>query len=1216
MSSTSFDPLTQDLQGLHSIEASAGTGKTYTIALLWLRLICEEGLPVERVLVSTFTRAATAELRDRLRQGLLEVLSAIEAPAQAGGAVGVMVRRILDGHHGRPALSPEALRLRVRRALSDFDLAPISTIHGFCSALIARHCLELGADPDADLVESSSVTLERMVVDELIRAATTTSAPVENCVSAAMAIAQEAGISDESLELPVVLGSADAAAWSQARQAVIDSAAGAVQRITNKSVRNAVQTRIDEIQFHTILTAEAVGIFSQKLQKESGKKNDSGWFAATHAPAIAEQAPEFFHACEQARQTARDIHNDLWCRLVQRVREDYPAAKARLGERSFDDLLFTVLQALQSPRGNELAQALRQRFQAVMVDECQDSDAVQIQVFRRLFAGDAVGQTAAPTRCFLVIGDPKQSIYRFRGADLASYRSLSALALPAASMDTNWRSDAPLVAAIDQLYQNHHADFADSANTQPIAYVPVSASPDHQQPRIRDPWLAQHPPCAAASQQALLGLFSSNDKARPAKADLAAQCAAECQRLLQQKVQIEDRHSHQWRDIQADDIAIIAGTRGDLNQVRRALQRLGIPSQFSGRGLGSVLASDEARDLQVWLDCLAASEAAGSDLLNHLLAWAATPLMACSASDCFHLAQDPARQAALADSCRRQAAALQRQGPLPVLLRLLNKQDRLQRCLQRHGGERQITNWRHVADLLQAAWASRAHAARNAAGCADALMALMAEALHQPDHSVERLETDLSAVQLVTTHGCKGLEYPVTFCPFLWQQKSRSKRRSDMQVAIARTSAGSALALRGAESFEERQKIAMAQQDEEEQRLCYVALTRARHRCYLGLAAVADSRGGHENGAHRSALARLLGLDKCDPAGELIIPLAQWREHLQRLLPLVEPLDDEPDSSPQASPPATLTELDLVMPPDLSWASYVPPRIASFSGLAHSSRQEVVHNRDEDEDDLAPRKQAGLFAHCGDGVALGNRVHNLLEAVIGNRAELDTVLPPLEAGQDAERSTRQQHLRQALQTVLDTPFCFIDESTPASLYDRREQAFAEMHFLLPVADLRPADLAAALLADPAMQDNESRRAWAEQIGAWSFQRLQGFLQGFIDLTVRDQHGRWWVLDYKTNQLPAYDWAHCEASMLHSHYLLQGRLYLLALHRHLRHHLDGYDPAQHLGGCAYAYVRGFDPAQPGQGLWQERVAVSAILALDACCTGHPSPTPQATLGASA
>ncbi len=1207
MSAPVFDPTLQPLTGAHALEASAGTGKTYAITLLWLRLILEERLPVDSILVCTFTKAATAELRERLlaalrRARLLTSDLCRDKPPEGSAAhdgcrtdrvdvsdedpIARIVKRLYDKDPER------AYEQELAMAESAFDLAPISTIHGFCTSLIARHTLELAADPDVELIESCNDLLDLLVGDCLMQLADDAPMDVGEATAFARDVAREAGIPDEGVLRPRIIG-AEAAAQAEARirnqRQDIESLFDDRTRVSHGSTRKAGLQRLNAFCAGEVPADLPDGV-TRALK--------------THKPSVLDDMQLLMDAARH------DSRNQARCRLLDIARRSLAGQKRLAGVRTYDDLLITVRDALADPASQAaLAEAVRRRYRAVIIDECQDSDGVQIDVFRRLFLNPSQRTTAAPTSSFIAIGDPKQSIYRFRGADLASYRGLIAAAHLAAPMRTNWRSDGALIAALDRCYRQQ-PEFADASTGAPIQYVPVEAPAHTPAVRLQDPG-----PFAEGVQPAdcaLVGLWSDSSNRYVAQHDLADQVALECRRLLGAEVCLIDRTTDRYRRLQAGDLAILASNRRQLGLVRRALTGLGIPCQQAGRGMGSVLDSDEAQDVLFWLDALSATEQGSGAELSRLLAFAATPLLGYTPTRCEALAEDPLLQTTLADRCRRQARILRQQGPLTALVRLLAETDLRTRVLSSAPGERAFTNWRHLGQLLQEQWAA---GRRDPAGLVQAFGRLLADHDAAADETEMRLETDQPAVQLSTIHGSKGLEFPVVFCPFAWQVDSRQTRKNRKKVAVVRHRGGTVLDA-GTQELNKHIEQELEQEDEEQQRLLYVALTRARYRCYVGLAPVDSGGSQHRNGAEASSLAALLQLPAADKSG--------WRAAFARCLPLLQNLLAPGCTASGNSTGAPTVRPELTEPPVVDCWRGSLWRTVSYSSLS-AGDQALALTRDYDEEadgDTATRSlDPGLLDQLGSGAALGDRIHGWLEQVIGKRRCLDDIL----ASQGGARDL----YRERLDIVLDTPLWLpgvtqrrpgLAEERPGAtgplpgatgplpaatgplpgaperlptLRDLSTHAITELHFLLPVAECDPERLSQALIQDPLIRADPRRTAWARGVAAWPFSRLRGFLQGYIDLVCQWQD-RWFVIDYKTNMLTDYRPATCEQAMLDHHYLLQGRLYLIALHRHLCHHLQDYDAATHLGGIGYLFVRGF----PVAGCWGETPGPEAVGALDA------------------
>jgi exodeoxyribonuclease V beta subunit len=1134
-----FDPLAQDLCGAHSIEASAGTGKTYSITLLWLRLIVERNLRVDEILVTTFTNAATAELKDRLLASLRRAITAANGHADDSPEAKIVAQS-----------TDKDLASRLESALSNFDLAPIYTIHGFCQSMISRQAIELGADPDVELVDQCDDILGQIVDDEQMRRAGSEIFDRATMLRVAKVVAGN----PLGTIPPAIDGEALSARCEKMLAALVKQIEGLKM---NKASLAAILRQIDE--------ACASG---EKPQFSSAQKSALGDLLAPLEAALKQVV-----ALHKAAGAA------AYYPLAGVIRREFPKRKSEANLRSYDDILLTVHRALKSP-ASPLAVEVRKRFRAAIVDECQDSDEIQIGIFKKLFLHRDVVS-------FLVIGDPKQSIYRFRGADLASYRALAGQAVQSPEMKTNHRSDKPLVDAINRIYEGREAfDECSAAATSgdaPQGTVGILSAPESTQ--VERPSSGETPhthhtaaapiryiPVGAATREArifdprmdmpLVVQWSGHGDRAAARWDLADQLALECRRLLDENVEIAYAQSRERRRVRASDIAVLCSTNGDLSMVRQALQRRGVPCQQAGRGLGLVFESAEAMDVLAWLEALLAAERR-ADGLPGLLVFCATPLCGMPADKLPDIESDALAQAAHFDALSRELSDLRWHGPLPLLLRRIA--DELPRVLGHRDGERMLTNWRQLGVLLQNEWM----AGRLSAGDLSRwLKRAMGRGGAGSDEHMMKLETDLPAVQLSTIHSSKGLEYPLVFCPFLWAVKSMAKR-GRIPPAVLRTPSGTVLDL-GSEKFAAHIASALKQEDEEQQRLLYVALTRARHRVYLGLAPVDEGRGNHANGAEKSELAKLLGLSE--------IEKSRWLERLNELA-LIPPTTGGP--APSESAPAEPQASALAEPPELPDVRRWPNlRCTSYSSLARSAHEEEslpVRDRDEDALQDVPASRDGLLGGLGSGNTLGTEVHRILEEILGNGKPPKEVLASL------------PDWRKPVDTILSTPLKLGGNTIRLTEVKR----LAEMHFLIPAnGRFSPAALSDALLADPLIAGDPARNEWARGLAGWSFAALHGYLQGYMDL-VFEHRGRWYVADYKSNRLVGYAPAQLEGAMLGSAYLLQSRLYTVALHRHLRRNLAGYSYADHVGGSAWLFLRGF----PDHGVWFECPDEMAVETLD-------------------
>ncbi len=1128
-----FNAEFQPLRGAYSIEASAGTGKTYSITLLWVRLLVEEGLRVDEILVSTFTKAATGELKERLLSALRSAhgvalqLAAGSIPADAPET------RILNKHIHDSQEPAHSVAERLAAALSSFDLAPISTLHSFCQGLFARHAMELGTDPGQTVVQDTATHLLPLFHDELLRLSDLNTAIDIQALSRTA----QAAVQNPDARL---LG------WDPSSDADFEN-------LTSTLIAH-VRSALEKGGHASSLAKLREGLAALEAGHPPDKLTPAqGRILGDHGTELWEQ----FLKIGQVRERSRALN------VAQNLRTRFDAARQAAAIRSFDDLVRNVRDALDATHGanGKLAAAVRARLRAAILDECQDSDFAQIHVLSTVF-------NHSDTVSLLVIGDPKQSIYRFRGADLASYRNLTSQTLSAPVMTVNHRSDPALIHAINHLYGEDFAFPDEGPLEKRVRYVKVT--PAAREDRIHDP-----------ARQALVVQWSPHTQREKALRHLAAAAAAECQRLLHAGIQIADRKTGHLRTITPGDVAFLASNLRELRLLREHLNGLQIPSELSGRGLGSVFDTPEANDLLIWIECLQSLQTRG-DLLPKLLAFSATPLSGIAPGRIPELRCDPAFQAETCDRLRMELEWLERSGPLPALLKRLETAAVITAHLPFADGERRLTNWRQTGTLLQ----QQFHAGTRTAA---ALARWLARAIATPNsadpgESQMRLETDRPAVQLLTIHGSKGLEFPVVFCPFLWKVPDPGYREKSCTAPLVRTEDEWVLDT-GSHKFLQNRDRALLQEDHEEHRKLYVALTRARHRLYLGLAPVA-SKKTPAGGAEPSPLIQLPGLGLAGLSPEDWLAALNALKFLQ-VLPASVPTTALPAIS---NPGEVLLGVPQNDSPQLRFGG-VPHRVSSFSSLSKSGHESVPlreHNPGPEEDEL-PASQDLLEPLKLSGTGLGTWIHGVLEDYLGNQKSLAEAL--------ANGPVTEENAVLALETILTTPVP-LPGGGAVSLDAIRDSCVTEMQFHLPVGHLNPRMLSDALLKDPAIADNPDRRLWATQLALLGFHEFTGFLQGFIDL-IFEHEGRWYVVDYKSNRLDSYSANRIEQAMRDSLYLLQARLYAVALHRHLSVHLPDYDPEHHFGGVIYLFLRGL----PAAGFWSEKPSPQALTQLSAVFNLH-------------
>ncbi len=803
--------------GVTLLEASAGTGKTFTIAGLFLRLLLEERLTIGQILVVTFTEAATAELRGRIRdrlaagrnllRGLLEPDSP-DAELLLSGADDARKERLA----------------RLEAALEQFDEAAVFTLHGFCRRVLQERAFESRTLFDVEL-EPDPTRLWRETADNfwrrhfygapvrqvlLARYCEVTADSLHRLLRAHVNQAEARVISrDSQRDWREVMAEAEAAfdavvaAWHRGRrdiEACFGDTGGAWGNTPyNRSDRvdpmlARVAALLDEREV-SLGAMETLMAFRQSVLDGKLNRKKKGTAVPQHP---------FFAACDVLASSLEV----LGARLRHAFLEQAPAELARLKERDrqmgFDDLLAGVAGALAGPSGPPLARLLRQRHRAALIDEFQDTDPLQWRIFEQVFG---TGE------CHLyLVGDPKQAIYSFRGADVFAYLRARETADREFTLDVNWRSERRLVEAVNGLFENHPSPFA----TPEIRFRPVSAGGKTDEASFTEG--DRRPPPLH------VWFWDAEREGVGRKADqherIAEGVADEIVRLLGGSCRLGER------SLVPGDIAVLVDQHSEAARMAAALSRRGVPSVQQTQE--SVFATTEAREVQSLLEALTEE---GRD--RNRRAVLASALVGLTAEALDRMRTEEAEWERWLESMNRWAGIWVRDGFLYLFETVLRECGTRRRLLSRSDGERRLTNFLHLAELLQQEAVRERLTPRALLDWLSAQRAHAGEGGATAQESLLRLERDAAAVQLVTLHRSKGLEYPVVFCPFLTRQPKRH-RNSGEEVLFHDPDDGRALKHDvGSERQEENRDRMHGERLAENLRLLYVALTRARNRCYL-----------------------------------------------------------------------------------------------------------------------------------------------------------------------------------------------------------------------------------------------------------------------------------------------------------------------------------------------------------------------------------------------
>ena len=1063
--------------GVTVLEASAGTGKTFTIAALAARYVAA-GVPLDRLLMVTFTRMATGELRERVRERLVSAEQGLErALAGAPPEDDAVVRLLASGTESEVRTRRE----RLARALAGFDAATIATTHGFCQEVLGGLGVVGDVEPDTTFLEDISDLRQEVVEDLYVR------------------------------------------------------------------------------RFH---------------------RHGSPQFGFTQALEIARAAIDNPDAPIEPADAPEDSIAAMRVRLATVARSELEARKQRMAVMTYDDLLTRLERTLAGPGGPEAGARLRARYRVVLVDEFQDTDPVQWRIMETAFGTGEV--------TLVLIGDPKQAIYAFRGADVYAYIDAARTAGARHTLRTNWRSDQDLLDAYDALFG------AAKLGHEGIVYRRIRAAPENRRPRLSGapdpvPLRVRVVDRDAPSVGTTRGGYARTGAARE---HVARDVAADIVSLLRSGATIEG-----CGRVRPGHIAVLVKTNRNAARIRDALEEVAVPAVINGAG--SVFGTDAARE---WLRLLEAIERpaypprARSAALTAFLGWTTEQVAG---------ADDDAWEA-VHRRLHHWARVLRAKGVASLTEGITLEEGLPGRVLALADGERRLTDLRHVAELLHAAATTEQMGAT-------ALTAWLRERVleaareNSDEERSRRLESDAEAVQVLTVHRSKGLEFPVVYYPDLWEPSPTPRSDSPAPVVFHDAEGRRTIDV-GLEGPQWRDHVAKTVEEQrgEDLRLAYVALTRARHQAVVWWAGSMPSRD--------SALTRLLFSrdDEGNVAASArslpsdIEATARFRE-LQAAAPgcvsvsgsVVQGIDRW-EGTPAASAVLSASSFDRSL--DWWWrrTSYSDITAGTYEARVTSEPEEPVV---EDEGALfgpsvgtgrdleALRGVPSLLAEMPVGVEVGTLVHRVFEAADFAAADLGRELTEqVEAAQARRRVDLgvEEAAVAGLQAALETPL------GPAvgglRLRDvARADRLDELDFELPlVGGDEPSGPALTLSAIAGVLRTHAGPGdplvgYADSLADPGLRAsVRGYLTGSIDLVMRVDGRRFAIVDYKTNWLaPPGEaltaWHHrpaaLAAEMRHAHYGLQAILYVVALHRYLRWRVPGYSPGSHLAGVLYLFVRG-------------------------------------------
>ena len=1161
------------LAGVKLIEASAGTGKTYAISNLYLRYVLA-GFQVSQILVVTFTNAATQELRGRIRKRLYEAQRCLEQPNEVSEPCDdEFLLGLFHDLQQSDAAQLETALSRLRVAVRSMEEATIFTINGFCQRALTEHAFSSGQAFQLELIRDDDTLWQDALKDWWRRAVYPLTAErlalFSSVFPALDKFMEGQSVLRHAQDKRLIPSYADSleSLYTQWRDLQSDLQALGVKWAegreryseilnTSKDLSRAAKIgyRADELKLSLerldsffesgpwFEIPASLELLSAQFLRENSKPKQRGKDPALDDP--------FFSECERVWSLVTDVRTRFRLSVLQRATEQ---ARAQMEEQkalsrtlTYHDQLSRLRDALAAEEGETLAQVLRANFPVAMIDEFQDTDDMQYEIFRRLYLPEQFGvqlsETLTAKLAMIMIGDPKQAIYSFRGGDIFAYaKARLDVGQQRYTLATNWRSVPNLIHAVNQVFMCRKGPFV---YEDIIEFQPVQAADKPHAPLKVD---------GRDAHALTFWQFGLDENTQGASKSTLEQSISDAVADEIASLIVAGRNGRALlgaKPVVSGDIAVLVRNGYEGVRVRQALQARGVDAVTVGRD--TVFESAEAGALYMVLEAVVHYQdrsilraALSSDLLG---------LDYCAISA---IVDSPSAWLEWAQQLRNLNAQWSQRGFMAMFYGLLQRLELAQRLALQADSERRLTNLLHLGELLQ-------QTSRGLPGF-ESLLSWFHEQLqeNEDEETQLRLESDEALVKIVTIHASKGLEYPIAFVPFLWASKPRQADTKAKQGLNFHDSEGEPCLALAADVIESNLCAAEKERLAEDVRLVYVALTRARAKLYC----VWGAAEGRTHPAS-SALAWLLNPLQTSAQLDSSLPSAPLDVHIVGAA--LENLETQAGGAIQCMPlpnfptpvqARVATEMAVVLQARSFTGSIANDwRISSFSSLTREVHQPPIARGVAVSDDIILQftagSQVGLFLHdVLEHIDFRADVREQAMHLNQRFAKKYGFVPELQ----------EQVITQWLYNIVNTP---LDAQGLSLATISASKRLSELEFDLGIDRVSVAKL------------NQVLEAWAgRKLEVLSIDDFRGMITGFIDL-VFEHEGRFYIADYKSNllgmRLSDYAPDALAKAMFDRRYDLQYLLYTLALHRYLQQRVPNYHYDQHMGGAYYLFLRGMRP----------------------------------------
>jgi exodeoxyribonuclease V beta subunit len=1178
------------------IEANAGTGKTYTIVALFLRLLLEKELKVDEILVVTFTNKAASELRERILESLRTAKLVLSGENETNDA---FLRELLE----KTVDKEDAVKV-INQAILNFDDSLISTIHGFCQKILREEALLAGSSFDAEISRQDS-QLDEATEDFWREYVADNSSTEPGQYKLEVLYNLKKGNSDSAHPdtLKKVLNDLFKKPYAEVEGEVMKDVDRYLKEII--SLRKNLKGSWDE-NLEFIRKEFLDNDLSRFSQYAEGRilKMDNFLKSPLHGCEVIDQLKYFkwSYLDDDSNLTSKGTKKPQFCNFFELI-DEYSdlisdiekvrttvllEAYSKINERrinlkkesetySYDDLLIRLRDVLTvGSNADNLTRKLRKRYSVALVDEFQDTDPVQYKIFDKIYPANSVDSS------LLMIGDPKQAIYTFRGADVYAYlKAKNELQGEVYTLQDNYRSSEGVIEGVNALFGASDFPFLD----EQIEYNPSGVGMEHLSQQFLQ------------NGKQVPGIhFTVYEPFQTGKDDLryysVHQTVREiCEVLEDPSLQIFDEELEVMRRVKPGDIAILVAKNRDAEKVKHELKKIGLSAVTYSRE--KVLESFEAIRIKLLMESVLdpeSSSKAGNLLVSGFFGFDGDHL--------YKAGDDEAFLTQLFEILNQLNEIWYSKGFYAMIRHLLFKHESLHHFSAQPDSERVLTNLFHLADICAKAEQEQALS--------------MGELYHwflnemkqaeDDDEKTQLLESDQKLIKILTVHTSKGLEFPIVFCPFLWEGTRKEKGDEFNEYHDQKNRLKINVDFRKDANTEIVQK-SILESVSEEVRKTYVAITRAKYQCRIIWGSHTESHlsgmGGIILGKKfiEENIDNKLGQkDKqisttkfIDSISEIqaqhtdFISIKKFSEYYQREEPVMmsDELDTIPDFQPYSGP--------VQIQPGR--------RLDSFSSLSSHGGDASQPDYDQTlesyvsflQDSSEQQRKQSIFTFP-KGAKAGTAIHKLFEHEDFEFAAADqTNLIPI-----AEEVLDQYNFDKKWSGVLQKMMRDVTGSTTGDLdlsQVKRDDEIREMEFHFPSSDLQLDEILEIIRNSPQTHKNKSR--------------LQNYLTGFIDLTVR-QDGKYYILDYKSNYLgdhnEDYEPAKLKREIESANYDVQYHIYTVALKKYLTTRIPNFDYDRDFGGVAYLFVRGMR-ADSNNGVWKVKPEKEVIDRLEKYLTSE-------------